>query len=222
MNSKQYHVDRRNFLRSAATIGTGLGLLPLPGFSGAIPSSAYEDNPNIIGPIAGYSPQTGTLVSMMNWMRMVVLMSVKGMQQPELDYLHDDNSNSIGAMLMHLAATERFYQLHTFEGKKWGEWDEKDKERWSVASELGEPARKTIKGNNLNYYLDALKEVRQHTLDELKKRDDQWLLTVDKKWFWGPTNNYCKWFHVCEHESNHNGQIKWIKSRLPGAKKGGE
>ena len=34
---------------------------------------------------------------------------------------------------------------------------------------------------------------------------------------WGPTNNYCKWFHVCEHEANHNGQIKFLKGRVPGA-----
>ena len=56
---------------------------------------------------------------------------------------------------------------------------------------------------------------------ELKKRDDKWLMTEDMNWEWTPkpTNNYCKWFHVCEHESNHNGQIKYIKGRLPGAKK---
>ena len=45
-------------------------------------------------------------------------------------------------------------------------------------------------------------------------------MTVDKEWGWGPTNNYCKWFHVCEHESNHNGQIKFLKTRLPGARAG--
>ena len=87
---------------------------------------------------------------------------------------------------------------------------------------LGDNARKTIKGNNLDYYLNSLKEVREKTLQEFKKRDDNWLMTVDKEWGWGPTNNYCKWFHVCEHESNHNGQIKWIKSRLPGAKDSGD
>lgn len=218
-------INRRNFLRTTATITTGitgLAALPLAGLGCGLPVAGSEEGPNIIGPIAGYSPQVGTLVSMMNWMRMVVLMSVKNMPQAELDYLHDEQSNTIGAMLMHLAATERFYQIHTFEGKKWGEWSEKDKQQWTVASELGENARKTIKGNKLDYYLDLLKDVRQHTLDELRKRDDQWLLSVDKNWFWGPTNNYCKWFHVCEHESNHNGQIKWIKSRVPGAKKGNE
>lgn len=209
-------IPRRNFLKTTATIATGIagmGMLPLAGWSCSLSTS--EDT-NIIGPIAGYSPQVGTLVSMMNWMRMVVLKSVTGMQQADLDYLHDNDANTIGAMLMHLAATERFYQIHTLEGKTWGDWTEKDKQQWAIASELGQPAREKIKGHDLNYYLDLLKEVRQHTLDELKKRDDKWLMTVDKNWPWGPTNNYCKWFHVCEHESNHNGQIKWIRSRIPG------
>jgi hypothetical protein len=31
-------------------------------------------------------------------------------------------------------------------------------------------------------------------------------------------NNCGKWFFVAEHESNHNGQIKFLKSRVPGAK----
>ena len=78
-----------------------------------------------------------------------------------------------------------------------------------------ETMRKEIKGNDLEFYLDKLESVRAHTLEELAKRDDDWLLAVDEEWPWGPTNNYCKWFHVCEHESNHNGQFKFIKSRLP-------
>jgi len=92
------------------------------------------------------------------------------------------------------------------------------KQKWDVPGGLGEPARKTIKGNNLDYYLNLLKETREKSLAEFRKRDDKWLMTVDKDWGWGPTNNYCKWFHVAEHESNHNGQIKLLKSRLPGAK----
>lgn len=54
---------------------------------------------NIIGPKPGYSPQIGTLVSEMTWMRTVMLMSVKGMKQPDLDYLFDKKANTIGAML---------------------------------------------------------------------------------------------------------------------------
>jgi len=70
--------------------------------------------------------------------------------------------------------------------------------------------------------LNLLKDTREKSLAEFRKRDDKWLMTVDKDWGWGPTNNYCKWFHVAEHESNHNGQIKLLKSRLPGAKSASE
>ena len=155
---------------------------------------------------------------MMTWMRTVLLMSVQGMTQTELDYLQDNKANTIGALLLHLAATDTYYHLHTFEGVRWGSWDDSIKQKWDTAMSLGEPARKTIKGHNLQYYLDILRETREKTLSEFRKRDDNWLMSVDHKWGWGPTNNYCKWFHVCEHESNHNGQIKFLKSRLPGAK----
>jgi hypothetical protein len=46
-------------------------------------------------------------------------------------------------------------------------------------------------------------------------------MTVDagRRWMaWGATNDYRKWFHVREHESNHNGQIKFLAKRLPGVK----
>jgi len=149
-----------------------------------------------------------------NWMRMVILAPVRGMSVSDLDYLVDEDANSIGAMLMHLAATERFYQIHTFENKNWGDWSKEDSDKWSIASGLGARARKQIQGNTLEYYIEEMTKVRAHTLEELKKRDDDWLLAVDNDWPWGPTNNYCKWFHVCEHESNHNGQFKFIKSRI--------
>jgi uncharacterized damage-inducible protein DinB len=91
---------------------------------------------------------------------------------------------------------------------------------WAVAMELGEPARQTIKGHDLDYYLTRLRENREKTLAEFRKRDDAWLLAVDKTWPWGPTNNLCKWFHVCEHESHHAGQISMLRSRIPGANAG--
>jgi len=206
--------SRRHFLMTAAAFTTGvsgLTLLSQPAFS-------EDAEVNIIGPKKGYSPQIGTLVSMMTWMRMVLLMSVKGMSQKDLDYLLDDKANTVGALLTHLAATDRIYQLNTFEGNSLKELPASYKEKWSVAMDLGEPARKLIKGHSLDFYLDLLGETREHTFSEFRKRDDTWLMTVDKEWGWGPTNNYCKWFHVCEHESNHNGQIKLLKKRIPGAK----
>jgi len=210
--------SRRNFLASTLAVTAGAGLTLLP----STLAFSEESDINIIGPKQGYSPQIGTLSSMMAWMRGAVLRSVQGMSQRELDFLLDDKANSVGALLMHLAATDRIYQVVTFENADVNKLPASYTEKWGVAMDLGDPARKSIKGNNLDYYVNSLSETREHTLSEFRRRDDQWLMTVDKTWPWGPTNNYCKWFHVCEHESNHNGQIKLIRKRIPGAKNSGE
>lgn len=212
MRKPNTHFNRRSFIKSTATVTAGFAGL---GFSPITGCSVHADEGvNIIGPKEGFSPQVGTLASMMDWMRMAVLSSIPKLSVKQLDYLHDPKANSIGSLLLHLAATERYYQLNTFEEKKWGSWDDTIKKQWDIPMRLGEQARKIIKGNDLDYYLNVLRSTREKTITEFKKRDDAWLMAVDKGWSWGPTNNYCKWFHVCEHESNHNGQIKWIISRL--------
>lgn len=204
--------QRRQFLRASGILGAGLLLPNLNIASSTLP--LVDGNIHQFGKREGFTEQLSILVSMMDWMRATVLRSVEGMSQKELDFLLDRDSNSIGAMLMHLAATERFYQIHTFEGRKWGDFDKKDTDRWNVGSYLGDQAREEIKGNPISYYTDQLEEVREFTLAELKNRDDSWLMQSTNFFGNQPTNNYCKWFHVVEHESNHNGQIKFIKSRI--------
>jgi len=198
--------DRRNFLRTAACLSAAeLTLAP----SG----EAADDRPNVIGPRTGYAPQIGTLVSMLTWMRGAVLGSAQGLTRAKLDHLFDSEANTIGSLLLHLAATETYYQMNTFEGKAWGNWSAEMKQKWDPAMNLGDDGRRVIKGHNLDYYLNALRETRERSLAEFRKRDDRWLMAVDEKWPWGPTNNYCKWFHVCEHESHHSGQIVWLAKR---------
>jgi hypothetical protein len=218
---KQNALNRRNFLKAtAAAAGSLAGLVMLPQ-CGTAGDTGRPESIHIIGPREGYSPQVGTLVSMLDWMRMVVVNTVQGLGPKELDYLHDSKANTIGAMLLHLAALEAFYQVTTFTNRK--ELNAAGKKKWQTALDLGDAGRKKIKGHNLNYYLDILQRGREYTLAEFRKRDDQWLMLVDPAFFGGqPTNNYCKWFHVCEHESNHNGQIKWLKSRLPGTRAGND
>ena len=174
---------------------------------------------NVLGPRPGYSPRIGTLVSEMTWMRGAVLQTVKGLNQAQLDFLLDDKANRIGALLLHLAATEKLFQLNTFDGLLPDDlFKSAAFKDWAVPMDLGEPARQAIKGRDLDYYLNLLQQGREKTFAEFRKRDDTWLLAVDKTWGWGPTNNLCKWFHVCEHESHHTGQIALLKSRAPGAK----
>jgi uncharacterized damage-inducible protein DinB len=214
MNSITNSSSRRSFLKQAGMLSTGLPALGF--FTSNELSNPADDNINIIGPMSGYTPQIGTLVSMMTWMRATVLRSVKNMSQADLDFLFDPNSNTIGALLMHLAATEAWYQLNTFQELSDTKFPADFDKKWMGASDLGEEARKQIKGHDLKYYVDIMTETREATLAEFKKRDDAWLMKIDKEGFDDlPTNNYCKWFHVCEHESNHNGQIKWYAKRIP-------
>jgi len=113
--------SRRSFLKTSAALGCGLGAAGLSSLSiaGALVRAA-DEGLNIIGPRKGFSPQIGTLVSMLTWMRNAILQPVQGLTVTQLDYLHDPKANSIGALLLHLAAIERLYQLHTFEGRKMG------------------------------------------------------------------------------------------------------
>jgi uncharacterized damage-inducible protein DinB len=211
--------NRRTFLKGSAALAVGLSAI-----SGALlrPEMAHADdtNLNILGPKSGYAPQVGTFVSMLTWMREAngVIAATKGLTIADLDYLIDRNANTIGALMLHLAATETYYQLNTFEGKKWDTWPESVKQQWDAAMNLGDAGRKTIKGHDRDYYLNILQETRAKSLVEFSKRDDAWLMAVDKDWPWGPTNNFCKWFHVCEHEAHHSGQIAFLRKRLPGAK----
>ena len=211
-------MDRRRFLETSSKLACGLtgatSLLALDPTPESAATDEPEPPPNIIGPRRPYSPHVGTLVSMLNWMRRAILIPVQGLTVAQLDYLHDEKANTIGALLLHLAAIERLYQINTFEGKKWGDVRSETEKEWGAAARLGDEARKSIKGHELAYYLGKLKEVREHTLAELRKRDDAWLMQVDSS-AGEPTNNYCKWFHVCEHESHHNGQVTWLKGRLP-------
>ena len=212
------HFARRSFLSSTAALTLGM-------FAPPVLSAAPDAGPtalNVLGSLPGYSPQIGTFVSQLTWMREMngVLRATEKLTQTDLDYLFDKDANTIGALMLHLAATEVYYQMNTFDGVKWDSWSEDIKKKWDPAMNLGDSGRATIKGHDREYYVNILHEVREKTLAEFRKKDDAWLLAADKSWPWGPTNNLCKWFHVCEHEAHHTGQIALLRKRIPGAKAG--
>ena len=95
----------------------------------------------LIADLPGFTPQIGRLVSMMNYVRSTTLSDVAGLGVGELDYLHDSQSNSIGALLSHIAAAEVGYQVATFLGRG---LDEEERQEWGAALELGERARREI------------------------------------------------------------------------------
>ena len=168
-----------------------------------------KDTSYLIGPVKGYTPQIGTLITMLNNLSSRVEVAVNMLNQEETDHLMDDKANRIGALVMHLAAAEAYYQVFTFENR---EFNEEEKKKWETALDLGEEARTEFKGHDIEYYLNVYKEVRKKTIEELGKRNDEWLAQVRPGF---DLNNYFCWFHVMEHQSSHLGQILLLKKRLP-------
>ena len=165
----------------------------------------------LVKPKPGFTPRIGELVSMMNYARHTTLRAVRNLTPAQLDYRLDESANSIGALLLHMAAIETWYQVFTFENREMTPEEEKP---WQAAMELGELGR-SIEGQPLEHYLGILKEVRSKTLTELAKRQDDWLYQEKPLFGSEPGNHYFMWFHVFEDEINHRGQIRLIRKRLP-------
>jgi uncharacterized damage-inducible protein DinB len=166
--------------------------------------------PHRILPLPGYTPSIGRLVAMLSYARQTTLAAVDGLTNEQLDHLHDDRSNSIGALLAHVAAVERGYQLVTFEER---EPTAAESDAWSAALKLGDKARREIRGHELEFYIEELRRAREVTLAALAQRDDAWL---DASLRIAPAlNAHWAWFHVAEDEINHRGQIRWLRARVP-------
>lgn len=159
----------------------------------------------------GYAEKIGELVSMLEHARAVTIWELGGLRQEDLDHLPSHDSNTIGALLLHIASIEKVHQVISFEKR---DLNEEEQKKWSAALELGEKARNGIKGQPLEYYLEELAEVRRETLKGLKSKDEAWLFE-ENTWPNGVAfNNYYLWFHVLEDEISHRGQIRLLKRKL--------
>lgn len=162
-----------------------------------------------IEPIPGFSPTIGRLVCILAHARQALTTAVDGLSRAQLDHLHDETSNSIGALLAHAAAVEWWHQVLTF-----GEQVPSASEEapWLAALDLGAQAREQIRGREPGDYLEALDRARETTLSTLAQRDDAWL---ERPLVAMPERNaHWAWFHVAEDEISHAGQIRWLRSRL--------
>lgn len=163
---------------------------------------------NEIKPAEGYTPQIGIMVDMLEEVKDLITAQVEDFNQEQTDFLIDGQANSIGAMIMHMAATESYFQVETLEERV---WTPEEAEFWGISGGLGTESRETLKGRPITYYLELWDMVRDKTLSGLKSKDDAWLAAnIDEN-----VNNHWAWFHILKHSANHMGQIDLVKSRLP-------
>jgi len=161
-----------------------------------------------IKPVDGYTPQIGVMVCMLEDLKNRISEMTQDLNQEEIDYLFDEKANSIGALVMHLVATEAYYQVETLEDRT---WTDEEAQFWGMATGLGEKQQIEIKGKPIKYYLDLWDGVRNKTLDGLKSKDDAWFASNIEEGI----NYHWAWFHILEHSANHMGQIALVKNRLP-------
>lgn len=163
---------------------------------------------NTIQSTKGYSQQIGTTVAMLEDLKKRVTRSVENLDQKETDFLLDEDANRIGALILHLAATEKYYQIYTFENRG---FNKEESMKWEEALGLGYPARKRFINKPIKHYLNIWNDVRKNTLSLLKTKDDVWF---SKKVKGSSMNNHWAWYHVMEHQANHMGQIRLIIARI--------
>jgi uncharacterized damage-inducible protein DinB len=160
-----------------------------------------------IKPPKGYSQDIGNMISMLDNLKQRVERNVLNLDQAGTDFLLDENANSPGAIIYHLAATEAYYQAYTFEGRG---FNGEERKKWDTALNLGEKARNEFKGKPIRYYLDLYDAVRKKTKELLKTKDDKWFAKKAS----GNMTNHWAWFHVMEHQANHMGQLAMITKRI--------
>ena len=171
-------------------------------FSLSLMNAQYE-----IKPEEGYTPQIGVMVDMLEDLKDRITEITRDLDQEETDYLFDNEANSIGALIMHIVATESYCQVETLEERS---WNDKEAEFWGIAAGLGGKHKDSLKGKPIKYYLDLWDQVRKKTLEGLKAKDDEWFAAnIDEN-----MNNHWAWFHILEHSANHMGQIALVKNRL--------
>lgn len=167
----------------------------------------YKNEPYVFRDLDGFSPNISRLVFMLDYARRTTLEDVRGLSVKQLDTQVMRRGNTVGMLLTHIAQVEATYQSVTFRGIR---------PTGSVAENiLSDAGREKIRENDLRYYLDHLKAVREETLAELRQRDDDWLHKEYAPWPNGvPMNNFFCWFHVLEDEINHGGQIRILRKEM--------
>ncbi len=163
-------------------------------------------SPSFVGPTHGRAPQIEALASMLTSTRRFTASAVRDLDAAALAAPPPYGGNSIGMLLVHVAAAERMFQNITVRGVQFGE----DETTFARAFRFEEDP---LRGRDLEAYLAHLAQVRSATLALLAERDDAWLATP--RTFGGrPSSTHYYWHHLVLDEARHTGQIVLLRKYL--------
>ena len=163
-----------------------------------------------VTPLKGFSPTIGKYLTLMDDVRARIIEYVKDLNADQLSWFANDRCESIGTLLLHIAAVERSWIGEDIFRKPMGE-------EWKPAFALrfGMPQ---ISGKELTYYLEILKKTREETKEGLTTLSDADLTRevtpLDAESEDNAASRFTvEWilYHVLEHEAHHKGQIALMK-----------
>ncbi|HWR81731.1 MAG TPA: DinB family protein [Candidatus Deferrimicrobium sp.] len=168
----------------------------------------------IVQPAAGYPPRIGTYLAMLDDVRRRTKRYVEGLSAEQLSWHPQPNVESIGTLLLHIAATEFSYIQEDIIRRPMGE-------EWLIAYPI-RFGRPQVTGEQLPFYLRRLDDVREETCKLLLGFSDDDLNRLISPLdpgdsTSGPVEYSIEWilYHLVEHEAHHKGQIAVMKRLLP-------
>ena len=170
-------------------------------------------NNRTILPFAGYPPRIGRYLTQMEDVRRQVKKYVEGLSPKQLAWHPNDKVESIGTVLLHIAAVECSWIGEDIMRRPMDD-------EWKIAFPVrfGIPQ---ISGQPLEYYFKTLDVVRGQTKADLKTLEDEDLdrliMPLDPGDPDNTTQFSLEWilYHVVDHEAHHKGQIAVMKRMLP-------
>lgn len=173
-------------------------------------------NPEIItcDPVEGYTPQIGRYVAQLTETREDLKRQLTNLSQSQFDWHPDEQTESIGTMLLHLDAVEWSWIHEDILGMPSdaypGEWSEAMPIRVGAAQVQGRP---------LQSYIEKLDATRERTLAVLRGFTDADLTRLVGEAEPQPgieprsclyTIDWVIW-HILQHEAAHLGQVELLR-----------
>ncbi|MDB5283720.1 MAG: hypothetical protein JWO06_2795 [Bacteroidota bacterium] len=141
--------------------------------------------------------------------RSTTLQRLKNLTQEELDWQPYEGWNSIGALLSHIIAGDRYFKAVFIEER---ELTEIEKQAWMPGMDLGKYVSE-LQGKPLEYYIDELTNTYLESKEAIKNISVEKLLerrfdTYDKV-----KGSDLAWvlYHGAEDEVHHRGQISILR-----------
>lgn len=177
------------------------------------------DRPRVtaLAPPPGFAPGIGRYVAQLAETRAELLKPVAGLSPEQLAWHPDEETESIGTQLLHVAAVEWswvFEEIFRRSGDEYDGWEEAMPLRFGLPQVGARP---------LVFYTERLDRVRAEALEALRGLSDDDLprLVADAS---PPPDEApgsrlyaIEWvlFHLVEHEAHHAGQVELLARLLP-------